>query len=100
MTKFTNRALVVAIALAAMCWAAVRSDINLIGSANAAWCKGCCGTSADCAGSMVCYRSFSAPPSWSPCDSGEFSGYCNDSNNPGWTCPGGGDGKGPGDILP
>lgn len=93
-------------ALAAMTYAIWQADISILPVASAAWPNGCCLGSNDCGGNKICWPK---PQEWEACFVGRhydpdcncmvvdvvLPNYCNPPGQP----PGGGGGKGPGDIL-
>jgi hypothetical protein len=86
--------LVTGLALLSMFYAISLTGVASLGAVEAEWCKGCCETSRDCSGQLVCYTA-GYPEEWAPCDYVQDSpedpprprGYCNTAGgSPSWEC--------------
>ena len=81
--------LVVAFSLTAMSYAILESGIAVY-PVQASWSKGCCNSTQDCSGNMICYTS-EYPSGWGTCgnmptwpyETAYY--YCNTAESPDWS---------------
>jgi hypothetical protein len=105
MSKRLQAMLVYGFAITSMTYAIWQADITILPISSADWANGCCVGSNDCGGNFICWNK---PAGWSDCSVTQYydpscecfvpvikPNYCNPPSQP----PGGGGGKGPGDIL-